>query len=127
MTRGGGMSAMQRALWLLSIPVTAQYTMKMEENLNVYYETSEQHFGNKYASKTRVTRDLADSIKVEDYISKSVFLSEDTVLRNITTGEEADDQVNVDELFTIGNKIIADLENESIFECKMKRNDAVSK
>lgn len=125
MTRGGGMSAIQRALWLLSMPVTAQYTMKMEENVNIFHETSEQHKGNKYASNARVARDFIDTSKVKDFISKSIFFNQHPGLINIATGEEADKDVNVDEIFTVGSYVLTELENKNVFECKMKRSDGV--
>ena len=37
MTRGGGLSEIQRALWLLSRPITSSYCMKMEERERVEY------------------------------------------------------------------------------------------
>ena len=54
MTRGGGMSEIQRSLWLLSSPITSKYSMQMEENINVLYTTSEQHAIDKYSTKSRI-------------------------------------------------------------------------
>ena len=43
MTRGGDLSEIQKALWLLSRPITSSYCMQMEEQERVEYRSSDQH------------------------------------------------------------------------------------
>ena len=43
LTRGSDMSDVQRAIWLLSKPISLEYGTKMEALNNVLYATSEQH------------------------------------------------------------------------------------
>ena len=61
MTCGGGMSEIQRSLWLLSSPISSKYSMQMEENINGLHTTSEQHATNKYSTKTTIQRDMSDN------------------------------------------------------------------
>ena len=43
LTKGSGMTAVQRAIWVLSIPICSIYGVVMEENTGVLYTSSEQH------------------------------------------------------------------------------------
>ena len=43
LTRGSGMIAVQRAIWILSEPICSKYGLVMEENTGVLYISSEQH------------------------------------------------------------------------------------
>ena len=45
LTRGTGFNETQRAIWLLSTPVTSAYNLKMQELTNTHFETSKQHKG----------------------------------------------------------------------------------
>ena len=82
MTRGGGMSEIQRSLWLLSSPITSKYSMQMEENINVLYTTSEQHATNKYSTKTRIQSDMSDTMKVVEYLRTTGPFDDDPSLHN---------------------------------------------
>ena len=72
MTRGGGLSEIQRALWLLSRPITSSCCMQMEEQERVEYISSDQHskqtqieddLGTKsaYNLNSRMNRDVKDT------------------------------------------------------------------
>ena len=52
------MSDMQRAVWLLSMPVCSTYKDKMKENISKSYTTSEHHKG---TSSSRIARDKLDT------------------------------------------------------------------
>ena len=43
LTRGTGLSDVQRSSWLLSKPVCSAYRQQMQENVGVFHSTSEQH------------------------------------------------------------------------------------
>ena len=58
LTRGRGMNELQRSIWLLSTPVTAEINRAMQEFSGVKYESSDQH---KDVSPTRIERDHVDA------------------------------------------------------------------
>ena len=51
LTHGSGMTEKQRAIWTMSVPITAEYNNAMQELTGLYYTTSEQH---KESSKSRI-------------------------------------------------------------------------
>lgn len=57
MTHGGGMTEKQRALWTMSMPITSEYNIAMQEFTNLSYTTSEQH---KDLTNARMKSDAAD-------------------------------------------------------------------
>ena len=57
MTRGNGMSEIQRAQWLLSMPACSNINNAMQEFENLQFCTSDQH---KECSKSRRERDNKD-------------------------------------------------------------------
>ena len=73
LTRRSVMSEVQRAVWLLYMPICSMYKEKMEEIVNKTYVTSEQH---KATSFSRIERDKADTQKVISY-ARSLFTCKD--------------------------------------------------
>ena len=67
LTRGTGFKEIQRAIWLLSMPVTSAYNLKMQELTNTHFESSEQPKG---SSSTRVARDQDDTKKFYHFCDK---------------------------------------------------------
>ena len=65
LTRGRGMTELQRTVWLLSTPACAEVSRAMQEATNITYDTSEQH---KETSQARLQRDLKDSLKILEYL-----------------------------------------------------------
>ena len=70
----GGMTEHQRAVWLMSAPISSAYNYAMQNFNNKIYTTSEQH---KEATASRIQRDTADLEKI--YTKHSPF-SEDASL-----------------------------------------------
>ena len=68
LTRGSGMSEVQRAVWLLSMPICSMYKEKMEEIVNKTYVTSskEVFLANK-ANKERFIHILGDTSSAPGY------------------------------------------------------------
>ena len=64
---GKHLSDVQRAVWLLSKPISSNYSLEMENCTGGQYVTSDQH---KTASAARITRDREDILKVKDVLSK---------------------------------------------------------
>ena len=101
LTRGAGMTDVQRSIWLLSKPISSNYSMEIEESTGILYSSSKQH---KTAAAARMKRDHIDTSKVIERLNdKSPFIADPT-LRNI--GVVADNNVNVDNFFEIGSALI---------------------
>ena len=82
LTRGRGFSDAQRAIWLLSTPVTSEVNQAMQTFTDTHYHTSEQH------KETMVpSRDHSDALNIVTYLmDRSPFDSSDEFM-NISTGE----------------------------------------
>ena len=99
LTRGSGMTEHQRALWTMSAPISSAYNNAMQNFNSTVYATSEQH---KEAAPSRMDRDRIHLAKLSTKgADHSPFTGERT-LRNIITGINADENVNVPNLFDVG-------------------------
>ena len=78
LTTVSGMTAVQRAIWVLSIPICSKYGLVMEENTGVLYTSREQH---QSATKSKVTRDKLDTEKIYERLSDVLPFSEGPSLR----------------------------------------------
>ena len=65
LARGRGMSERQRAIWLLSMPVTAEVYRAIQDFAGTKYQTSDQH---KDTTQARITRDNSDGLKILQYL-----------------------------------------------------------
>ena len=83
---GSGMNEEQRSLWTMSMPVTAMYSMAMQDLNNLTYTTSDQH---KESIDARSNRDIHDLGKINSRLIPFTPFSEDRSLRNTVTGIEA--------------------------------------
>lgn len=119
LTRGSGMSEHERAVWTMSSTVTSSYNLAMQELTTNSYTTSEQH---KDLSNSRVSRDEADLEKVATKLECFTPYSADKSLRNIITGVNANEDVNVHDLFVIGNDIVKKMDKHSVFSYSHKRS-----
>lgn len=122
LTRGSGFDEHQRTLWTMSRPVTSAYNYAMQEFSQMLYTTSEQH---KEATSARMNRDKSDKEKLVEKLADFSPFTGDATLRNIITGINANDNVNVDDLFTVGNSTVQTMEGQSIFSYSHKRNTRV--
>ena len=122
LTRGSGFNEHQRTLWTMPRPVTSAYNHAMQEFIQVVYTTSEQHKESTYA---RVNRDKADREMLIEKLADFSPFTGDATLRNIITGINANDDVNVDDLFAVGNSTVKTMEGQSIFSYSHKRNTRV--
>ena len=103
LTRGRGMTELQRTVWLLSTPACAEVSRAMQEVTNITYNTSEQH---KETSQARLQRDLKDSLKILEYLLARNPFDNRMELMSIDTGEIAVATVNVDQAKKIGHDIL---------------------
>ena len=60
-SRGHGISERQRAIWFLSMPVTAEVNRAMQDFTGTKYQTSDQ---DKDTAQVRITRDHSDGFKI---------------------------------------------------------------
>ena len=124
LTRGSGMSEVQRTVWLLSMSICSMYKKKIEEIVNKMYVTSEQY---KATSFSRIERDKADTQKVISYLQQiTPFSRADSTLRNIATGVTTSDSVNVCEFLSVGTMVLGNMKNADIFSIYFKRNYSVN-
>ena len=121
LTRGGGMEEVQRGRWTLSLSLVSEYNQYMEEFTGLAYSTSEQHTD---TSSTKMNRDHEDTEKVLAFLKDFYPYSyTDDSLHNIVSGVEADDNVNVHEMRSIGQKIVNDMDNKDVFTYSFSRRD----
>lgn len=119
LTRGRGLEESQRALWLLSMPVCAEYNNAMQDLTGTTYSTSDQH---KESSPSRIARDQKDIKSLLEFLAdRNPFLS-DTSLRNIETGEIAVEKVNADKALDIGQSIIASMTGQNVVGFSFKKS-----
>jgi hypothetical protein len=94
----------------------------MQEFCDMQYTTSEQH---KEATAARIVRDKEDLTKLATMLGLYTPFSDEMTLRNIITGINADDDVNVHDLFTVGRDTVSKMESQLIFSYSHKRNTKV--
>ena len=92
------MTEHQRALWTMSAPISSAYNYAMQYFNNTVYATSEQH---KEATLSRMERDRIDLAKLATKFEEHSPFTGETTLRNIVTGINADEDVNVANLFEV--------------------------
>ena len=119
LTRGSGMSEHQRTVWAMSSTVSSIYNLAMQDLTARSYTTSEQH---KELSASRVRRDETDVSKVAEKLDSFTPFSVDESLRNIITGINANEDVNVQDLFEIGKNIVQKMDGQPVFSYSHKRS-----
>ena len=88
----------------------------------VNYNTGEQ---NKDMSKARQARDWKDTLAVVQYLQERNPFSNDTSLRNISTGVHANPTFNVATAHTVGSAILKSVEGKTSDEHTFRRKDQV--
>ena len=122
LTRGSGLTEIQRTTWLLSMPLCSTYNLAMQEYTRVLLESSEQH---KEMRESRRTRDGNDIKKVVERLESISPFHSDYGLCNIVTGVTADPGVNVHDLHSIGADIVVKMIGKHVFTYSAKRSDKV--
>ena len=120
LTRRQGMREQQRAERLLSTPGCSQVNHAMQQVSGVCYDGSEQH---KEVSNSRTNKDYEDTVMVMQYILPRSPFCPMKELINIHTGEVADRNVNADEGYVIGLKIIESMTGVDIDKFIIKKKD----
>ncbi len=123
LTHGRGMTEIQRLVWLLSMPVTAEVNGALQEFTGVNYTASEQH---KDTFASRIKRDMNDTKKILGFMDARNSFSEDSSLRCIATGVTADEQANADRAKEIGNEILTGMTGKSSEEYVFRKFNQAS-
>ena len=113
LTRGSRMTEQQRVTWLLSTPACAQTSCVMQDCVGIQCEHSDQ---SKDMSETRQKRDVEDTVVILKTIARegrNPFV-QDSVLKNIMTGVNAEESVDVDEARVKGEKILASITGQPV-------------
>ena len=118
LTRGRGFTKQQRLIWLLSMPACAETNQAMQEMTGVKSNSGEQ---NKDMSKARQKRYAKDTLVILTTFADRDPFSADPNLRNIMTGVNADNAVNVDYARAIGKKILSSMTGKSATDYTFKR------
>lgn len=120
LTRGKGMTELQRVTWLLSMPACAEVNNAMQDVTGTAFTTSEQH---KESMHTRIERDQKDMDELKNYLQNRNPFTSDPSLRNIASWMTADKSVNVDRAKDVGLNILHKMEGENVAQCTFRRND----
>lgn len=120
LTHGSGLTEIQRALWVLSMPICSEYNTAMQSLTNASQGTSEQH---KEMHKSRLSQDRNDGAKIFETLEQFSPFSPDSTLRNIVSGVTFDEKkVKVPEFFKAGQKIVDSMTGNTIFDVTFKRS-----
>ena len=111
------MTEHQQALWTMSSHVLANYNDAIQGFTRQIFTTSEQH---KEATASRMNRDHANMKKVVEKLQPFSPFSDEASLRNIITGVNANKDVNVHNLFTIGKGTVGKMEGQEVFSFSYK-------
>lgn len=122
LTRGKGISEIQRLVWLMSMPICADVNNSMQSLTGVNYVTSEQH---KDTTKARKERDHKDTNTIIAYLAERNPFSIESSLRNIATGVVAENSVNCDKSREVGEKIVEALKGKDANEHTFRKKDQV--
>ena len=122
LTRGRGMTELQRAKWVLSMPACAQVNNAMQEATGTRRLTSDQHVE---MGSSRSTRDTNDMVVITSYLKERTPFADDPTLRNIATGVVGDASVNVSKAKDADLEILKSMEGQTAAELTLKKKDQV--
>ena len=122
LTRGRGMTELQRLVWVLSRPASAEINNAMQELTGITYSTSDQH---KDTTSARMMKDSSDTKKLLQYLLQHNPFDPETSLRNIATGISAEPAVNAHEGKTVGDRILQSMKGKLVGEYSFKKKHQV--
>ena len=121
LTRGRGMTEIQRLTWVLSAPVCAEINDALDRLTGVFLATSEQH---KEGSKSRQERDTKDTLTIiQHFRERNPFDRDIDALINIDNGVSAEKHVNVDESKGVGNRILESMDGKCVLDFSFRKKD----
>ena len=120
LTRGRGMTEIQRLVWVLSMPACANVNKAMQKLTGVSYQTSEQH---RDVSTARQARDVCDTRALINYFIDTNPFAQNDSLFNIANGMTAQKGVNVEISRIIGERILASMIGKTVEEFYFRKAD----
>ena len=121
LTRGRGMTEIQRVVWVLSRPATSSVNEAMQTFSGAVYTSSEQHRDTNLSVRKR---DKKDTEVVTEYLLERNPFKTDTDLRSITSGVVSHDST-ADQAKQIGERIVTKMAGQKVNEFSFKKKDAV--
>ena len=118
LTRGRGMTEVQRLVWLLSMPACAEIHSSMQELTQVNCDKSEQ---NKDSTKARMTRDAEDTHKVLATLRNLDPFGPEPSLHGLISGVTAGPLVNVDNAREVGQRVLDSMVGNSVTNFPFQR------
>ena len=119
LTRGRGLTEVQRLVWLFSMPACAEINEAMQELTGIKCDTSEQH---KDSTPARVKRDSEDTYKILQTVSVLDPFGPDPTLRGLVSGLVAGEQVNADDAKRVGQLILDSMVGKDIYTYSFRQN-----
>ena len=121
LTRGRGLTEIQRSIWTLSRPSTSELNAAMQKLCGTQFETSEQH---KESTPSMQKRDEKDTVTVTDFLKERNPIKGGEQLRSISSGVISKDG-NPDKAKEIGEAIVSKLPGLKVNEVTFRRKDTV--
>lgn len=128
LTRGRGMTEIQRLTWVMSMPACAAVNNAMQELTDKNFNTSEQHNvegRHKDTTKAMMERDYMDTLKLIEYLSSRNPFGGDLSLHSIATGMVCEENVNCDSAREVGTKIITSLIGQNAHEFSFEKKKLI--
>ncbi|ESP02014.1 hypothetical protein LOTGIDRAFT_157147 [Lottia gigantea] len=113
LTRGKGMSEVQRLQWLMSMPACASVNAAIQQFTGTSFSTSLQH---KEHTTARRDRDTKDTNTILSFLYERNPFRQDESVRNIETGVTATAEVDVHRTEAVGDKIKQSLNVQNVFK-----------
>ena len=119
LTHGKGFSEVQRTIWFQAMPHLANIHRAMQQVTDTSCTSSEQHKEAGFSRKNRDNKDLSTLISF--FEDRSPFV-DSAPLRQIVTGEIADETVNVEQARAVGESILTEMEGQAVEAWKFKKS-----
>ena len=123
LTGGRGVTELQRAKWVLSMPACAQMNTAVQEVTGTRRLTSDQHVE---MGSARTAKDMENMMVITTYLrDRNPFADDDPTLRNIATGVVADASVNVHNTKEVRHAILKDMEGHTAADLVSRKKTQV--
>lgn len=122
LTRGKGMTELQRNIWTMSMPVLASVNDLMQKLTGLEYSSSEQHVT---ATAARIKRDTKDLLTFLEFLLENCPFTSSTELRSIGSGLIAQKGVNAEDAKAVGELILQRMDGQSVESFSFRKKDKV--
>lgn len=128
LTRGRGMSEIQRLTWVMAMSACAEINLSMQNLTGSSFHTSDQHTSgvpHKEATRARMERDNKDLQKIIGFLIQRDPFCGDPSLKNIATGVVAEDGVNCEKAKKVGDLVVKKMAGQDALEHSFQKKDQV--